>query len=192
MTTIPRWRLILLAGASLVLLVASASFARDQLRTASTDPAAAPDRAPTDAAFGLEAALAAWAMPTVERQAAPGDAHARGDRKGHFRGPFRRLERLVHAEAVLDLPEKGLTTVAADHGTLTLIAAGSVSVREADGRTVTITTGAETRVRKGGERVELSALAAGDEVYVMSVKEGGAFVARMIIVPREKPADSGG
>lgn len=77
---------------------------------------------PTDAgalAVELDAILAA------EQSAAP-DGQLRAGR-----GELRRLaawRRLVHATVVVDLPDKGLTTIQLDHGTISAVTAGTLSI----------------------------------------------------------------
>jgi len=79
-------------------------------------------------------------------------------------------------------------TFAVDHGTISAIGGGTISVKEKDGRTVTLKTTDETRVRKDREPATLTDLKVGDEVVVMSRLESGSFVAYRIGVPPAQPA----
>ncbi len=178
------WRIALTGAATVALVVVGVGLVQG-----------APQLAPVDPGSVL-----------LEEEGDPLDHHKdRGDRgKGHGRGQgmghggkllggWGRLNAVVHGEITVDLPEEGLTTYAIDGGTLSAIdtSAGSISIDEATGETVTIHTNDDTRIRKGHGRQELEALAVGDQVLVVSVEESGAFVARRIIV-RNPDAESDG
>lgn len=140
-------------------------------------PAAAGPSEPGALAGEIDAVLAA------ER----GAARDSGLRAG--RGELRRLaawRRLVHATVVVDLPEKGLTTIQLDRGTASAVSADSLSIAEAGGTSVTIALGAETRVRKDGRKAAVADLKVGDEVFVMSLVEGSASEAYLVVVPRPR------
>ena len=151
---IPRWRLALTGGAIVVLAAIG---------------------------IGLAQANPAPAGPVEEAAGVDGQE---GDPNHPRRFGWNLLRHVVHGEAVVDLPGRGLTTVAIDRGTVSAVGRDSVSIREKTGQTVTLRTTAETRVRKDGRRQELSALNVGDEVMAFSIKENDAFVARRIHVPR--------
>ncbi len=157
---IPRWRLALTAGAIVVL-----------------------------GAIGIGLAQANGAATTAGGQAAGIEAQE-GPRNHPGRFGWNLLRRVVHGEAVVDLPNRGLTTVAVDRGAVSAVGRDSVSIREKTGQTVTLRTTAETRVRKDGRRQELSALRVGDEVVAFSIKENDAFVAERIQVPRKDPSSN--
>lgn len=123
------------------------------------------------------------AVLAAERGAAP-DGQLRAGR-----GELRRLaawRRLVHATVVVDLPEKGLTTIQLDRGTVSAVSADSLSIAEAGGTSVTITLGAETRVRKDGKKAAVADLKVGDEVFAMSLVEGSTSEAYLVVVPRPR------
>jgi hypothetical protein len=92
---------------------------------------------------------------------------------------------LVHATIVLDLPEKGLTTIQVDHGTITTVSATSLAIAETGDTSVTVTLGDETRVRRDGEKAKIADIEKGDEVFVMSKVESGGTVAYLVIVPKK-------
>lgn len=173
---IPRWRLALTGTAILVLAVAGIGMAQ-------AAPASAPDRS--------TAAPEADPSPSASPKARP-DRPGLTDRPGrdgihrHLGRPFGR--NLVHAEVTVNHPEDGLVTFHMDHGTVSAIGNGTLTISEAGDTTVTVATDAETRVRKGGENVELGALAVGDEVFVASrVPDGsGQPLAKHIRVPKPK------
>ncbi len=153
---IARWRLALTAGAIVVL-----------------------------GAVGIGLAQANQARAEAPEKAAPIQAEE-GARNHPGRLGWNVLRRVVHGEAVVDLPGKGLTTVAIDRGRVSAVGNDSVSIREKTGQTVTLRTTTETRVRKDGRRQERSALKVRDEVVAFSIKESGTFVARRIHVPRQE------
>jgi hypothetical protein len=101
-------------------------------------------------------------------------------------GGLRRLaaaRRLVHATVVVDLPNRGLTTVQLDHGTITAVTATSLTVKEAGDTTASVTLGDETRVRKNAAKAAIADLKIGDEVFVMSKVETDGTVAYLVVVP---------
>lgn len=174
MDRIPRWRLALVASALVVLGALGAGLV---LAADPVGPPAAPE------AIGLGAFL--------DPGQVPGDAAAiAGERLGPRAGRFlHRLQRLVHLEATVDLPDKGIVTFAVDHGTLSAIGGDTISVKEKDGSTVTLKTTDATKVRKNREPAKLTDLKVGDEVIVMSRLESGSFVAYRIGVPPAPPAE---
>jgi hypothetical protein len=188
---IPRRRLALTAGALLALLILAAGLVLGRPASRSAIPADAA-RGATEATLGSDPAgsvdagwleaLAAVAKPT-ERGADAGLAHL-----GRF---FRHARHLVHAEATLDLPDKGLMTFALDHGVLTAADENSLTLRASDGSMVTVATNAETKVRKERQKASLDDLAAGVEVYVLSVKVDAGFTARHVWAPKVRETPEG-
>lgn len=91
----------------------------------------------------------------------------------------------VHAVVTIDHPDEGLITLQFDHGTVASVGSGTLSIAEAGGTTVTVTTNDETRVRRHGEKATLGDLETGDEVYVVSrvPSGGGQAVAKRIFAP---------
>jgi hypothetical protein len=176
MEHIARWRIILVATALVVLgaIGAGLVLANDPSAGATgTTPAGDTGTAPTGST-GADPALGDRPIRPNAGQGLP------------VRGP--RGQRLVHLEGTLDLPVKGLTKVAFDHGTISALGDGTVSVLEKGGSTVTLKTDADTHVRKGGAPAKLSDLKDGDEVIVTSQFEDGSWVAYRIIVPPVRPA----
>lgn len=143
-----------------------------------TTTAMAPDALETALAGQLDAILAA--DQTAARQPAAGrDNAAPGLRR------LRLGRHLVHATIVLDLPEKGLTTIQVDHGTISATSATSLTVAEAGSTSATVTLSDETRVRRNGEKAAIADLKAGDEVFVMSKVESGGTTAYLVLVPKK-------
>jgi hypothetical protein len=93
-------------------------------------------------------------------------------------------QRLVHATATLDLPDKGRTTVQLDHGTVAAIGTASLTVAETGGASVTVALGDETRYRKDGTRVKAGAIKTGDAIYVMSLVGSAGSEAYLVVVPK--------
>ena len=107
------------------------------------------------------------------------------DKVGPVPRRLRLGQHLVHATIVLDLPQKGLTTIQVDHGTITTAGATSVTIAETGGTSVTVTVGDETRVRRNGEKAKVADLQMGDEVFAMSKVESGGTVAYLVVVPKK-------
>ncbi|MFI5255036.1 MAG: DUF5666 domain-containing protein [Candidatus Limnocylindrales bacterium] len=166
MTDIPRWRIALVAIALVVLGAIGAGL------VLANDPANSPS------AVGSPAASSPAAAGVTG-----GTSAARPNALARLLDLGARLRRIVHIEATLDLPNKGIVTAGVDHGTIATIGSGSIDVSEKDGQTVTIKTDTNTKVRKGGALAKLDDLKKGDEVFVTSRLEGGSFVAIRIIVP---------
>jgi hypothetical protein len=189
---IARWRIALVASCLVVLGAVGVGlvFANDPSGAApvagspaGTSPASGGDRlgAPGQGVLGLGDP---GAGPAGGPGAARPDAQPRLPERG------RRLQRIVHVEATLDLPAKGIVTMAVDHGTISALGNGSIGVLEKDGQTVTLKTTDETKVRKAGEPATLGDLKVGDEVVVMSRLEDGSFEAYRIVVPPAQPAST--
>jgi len=103
-------------------------------------------------------------------------------------GPFERIGRhVVHGTVVVEKKDGTFVTLQLDRGTIASVGSGALTISEPGGRTETVTTNADTRVRKGGARSDLSKLAVGDKVSVVSEVQGSTAVAQMILVPRPRP-----
>ena len=132
-------------------------------------------------AADLDAVLAA-------DQATPSGAPAAAGRPA-IRGELRRLaawRKLVHANVVVDLPKRGLTTVQLDHGTIAAVSATSLTIRESGGGSMTVTLGDQTRVRRDGARAAVTDLRTGDEVFALSTVEAGGTTASLVVVPKAR------
>ena len=103
-------------------------------------------------------------------------------------GPFDRIGRhVVHGTVVVQKKDGTFVTLQLDRGTIASIGAGTVTIAEPGGRTETVTTNSATRVRKDAAKSDVSKLAVGDRVAVVSEVQGSGAVARMIMVPRPRP-----
>lgn len=168
---IPTWRLVLTGGAIVVLaavgvgLVAASSVAPP---AGNPPAAAAPSAAP----------------------GAPGAGPAGGPlrnglvgRLGRALGNHPFAGHLVHAMVTVTDRDGNLVTFQLDHGTIASIGSGTLSIAEAGGATITVSTDASTVVRLGGGAGlgSLSNLKAGDQVFVQSRVNGGTVLARHVL-----------
>jgi len=81
-------------------------------------------------------------------------------------------------------PSAGIQTFNLDHGTITALTAGSMTVAEAGGSSVTLTTDTTTRVRKDGKKATLADLRSGNEIVVVSLVGGtGTSGVVLVVVP---------
>ncbi|MGI8704014.1 MAG: hypothetical protein ACR2JZ_05835 [Candidatus Limnocylindrales bacterium] len=183
-----RWRIALTGAATIALAVVGVGLVQGAPQLAPADPGSV---------------LLEEEGDTLDHHKNRGDrgrGHGRGQGMGHggkLLGGWGRLNTVVHGEITVDLPEEGLTTYAIDGGTLSAVdtSAGSISIDEATGETVTIHTNDDTKVRtkarKDHERQDLEALTVGDQVVVVSVEENGVFVARRVIVRNPDAEEDG-
>jgi hypothetical protein len=179
---IPTWRLALTGAALVVLAVAGIGFAA-AAGTAGTQQTATGGMAPsTDAGSATDTAPAA----APQRHPLDGLEEAYG-RLGRLGG------RLVHAEATVLDKDGNLIEIQLDHGTITAIGNGSITISEAGDSTVVVKTDADTKVRIGREEGSLDDLAVGDEIFVQSRVDGGNALAKHILKrPAAAPTSSGG
>ncbi len=102
-------------------------------------------------------------------------------------GAVERLARhIVHGTVVVQRKDGTLQTLQIDRGTIATIAGATITIAEPGGNQV-VGTDAQTRVRKNGVRSDLSKLAVGDKVLVISDLTTGSPVADLIVVPRPRP-----
>jgi hypothetical protein len=175
---IPPWRLALSGGAIVLLAAIGVG-----LVAASTTSPATP-AAPVAAA------------PSDTPSASPGESNSGAavrerlrDRLGALPAhPIRRAMAQHLIQGTLRFTDRNgdLVTVQLDHGTITAIGAGSLTVGEADGSSVTVATDDNTVVFLGGwaGKGTLADLQAGDQIFVQSRVDGGVTLAkRIVIVP---------
>ncbi|MDO8483463.1 MAG: DUF5666 domain-containing protein [Candidatus Limnocylindrales bacterium] len=179
--TIPRWRLAIVAGALIVLSAIGGGLVQagsaSSASTTSTGPVP-----PTTAAAPTEIGSD---LPSFVGER----LRALRDRFGD-RGLGRLRKHLVHGTVTVLDRDGELITLQFDHGTISAIGDGSITIAEAGGSSVTLATTAEARVRKDRKPASLSALAVGDEVVVHSVLDAGSATARWIVVPAHAPASA--
>jgi hypothetical protein len=180
--TMPRWRLALTAGALVALGALSVGLVQAVAAPAAGPAADTGDATAADAGSAiLLDTLALMSDPSASGAALPAQLLGVRDRiqarianiRGH----------LVHGSlTVLDRDRK-LVTYQLDHGTLSAVGADSLTIAEAGGASVTVSTTSTTRVRKAAAASSLANLAAGDEVLVRSTVTGGTATATLVIVP---------
>lgn len=190
---IARWRIALTGAAVLVLAVAGIGLVSAALPgppSARPDGAAAP--ASTTAAAAAEAPNAASGTldaADLEALLAPELAAGQANRIGARLRP-RLGVRVVHAEWIVDRGDAGLVTRQLDRGTIASTAGSSLTIAEAGGRSVTVTTTDATRVRRAKAKAALEDLQVGDTVVVLSTVAHGTTTANVIAVPAPRPAAS--
>jgi hypothetical protein len=171
---IPTWRLVL-TGVAIVLLVVGGI---GLVAAAGAPVTVAPD----------PVSVAATASPSATAGA---ERHQR-ERLGHraaFGAKLLRLGRhLVHVEATVADRDGQLLVIWLDHGTVQSAANGSLTISETGGGTQTVKTDDATTVRVGREEGTLADVTAGDEVFVQSRVDGGAALAKRILIIPVKPS----
>jgi hypothetical protein len=169
---IPTWRFALTGVAIIIMLSLGIGF------VAASSPAPS------------QPATAAAASGDPQASGAPNGNGPRGQRlrallqKGQRFGFGRRL---VHATATVLDKDGNLVQLQLDHGTVQATGSGSISVAEAGGTTVTVSTDSSTVVRIGRTKGTLADLKVGDQVFVRSRIDGGTTLATHIL---EVPASS--
>jgi len=100
--------------------------------------------------------------------------------------------RVVHVTATVEDKDGKLIQLQLDHGTVQAIGGGSITVAEAGGTNVTVSTDASTVVRTGRTVGSLGDLKVGDQVFVQSRIDGGTTLAKHIlkVPPASGPAAS--
>jgi hypothetical protein len=191
MTIVSR-SLALAGGAALLVGVLGAGIAVGA--GASAGSAATSSTAAPGAAAAADAALAAFdqAGSTGPAGLAAPDATAQpATRLGQRLRQFARWKQLVHATVTVNRPGAGIQMFNLDHGTITTLTAGSMTVAEAGGASVTLTTDTTTRVRKDGKKATLADLRSGNEVVVVSLVGGtGTSRAILVVIPPAAPTST--
>ena len=94
----------------------------------------------------------------------------------HTRKAGRLGSRIVHGDLTLNT-RKGLVTAKVDGGTVTVVdaSAKTLTIKRADGQSVSFTATDATRVRKDGEKASFSNIKVGDHVLVIQLDRGNGF-----------------
>ena len=89
--------------------------------------------------------------------------------------------RIVHGDLTLNT-RKGIVTAKIDGGTVTAVDANArtLTIKRADGQSVSFTATDATRVRKDGQKAAFSDIAKGDLVQVIQIDRGDGFVVALI------------
>ncbi|HET8680758.1 MAG TPA: hypothetical protein VFM54_02610 [Micromonosporaceae bacterium] len=135
-----------------------------------------------DEAGMVAAGVGAAPDPSGTPEARPsGEARADGWRKRHGMRVFLRRN-VLHGEAVVQARDGTTRTVVVQRGTVTAIDATTLTVRSADGYTLTWTFGDPLHVVEHRTSIRPEEVAAGAQVGVAGVREGDRVVARLVLV----------
>jgi hypothetical protein len=178
---IPTWRIALTGGAIVVLLALGIGFVAASSSVPATAPAAAaaaPTAAP-DASGQPDrpgaGGLRKWLLEH------PRIAARLGDRLGAGR-------HLVHVVGTFTDKDGNLVTIQLDHGTVQSVGSGSLTIAEAGGSTVTVSTDDQTKVFVGRNDGTLADVKAGQTVFVQSRVDGSTLAKRILIAPADASA----
>ena len=99
-----------------------------------------------------------------------------------------RLGRIVHGELTLNT-RRGLVNAKIDGGTVTAVDAKALTltIKRADGQSVSFTATDKTRVRKNREKASFDDINVGDRVQVLQIDRGNGFV---VVAIRDRSADA--
>lgn len=117
-----------------------------------------------------------------------------GERKGDRAQEWRKRHRArvllrkntLHGEVVVQTKENGTKTVAVQRGEVTAIDEKSVTVKSADGFTMTWTFDAKLRVVERRATIRATDVKVGTTVGVAGTKDGDQGIARLVVVPRKQ------
>jgi hypothetical protein len=147
---------------------------------AGTGPAEAPAATVADEAFALQAV----GLETgLEAAPAPSASAGTGKDKGRKHPGARKFLRknTLHGEITMQ-GKDGVKTVVVQRGTITAVDGTTVSVKSADGFSLTWTLGDKARIVQDKKAVEASSLKSGTEVGVAGAKDGDKSVARLVAI----------
>ncbi len=111
-------------------------------------------------------------------------------------GLARLARTLIHAQATLDLPKRGVQTYALDQGKVGPVSATSLTITETGGASVTFSLTSATRVRAKGAAATLANVTTGADVIVVSQQTTGGWLGLAIVIvppaatPGASPAPS--
>jgi hypothetical protein len=135
--------------------------------------------------------LAAQDTPTAAPTASAGPSGTNAGKGGRLRQLRHRLirfgfgKRLEHGQATVQTDE-GTKTVVVQRGQVTAITANSVTVKSADGFTLTWTFGNPFTVIKDRAKIQPSAVAVGTQVGIAGAQDGSATDARLMVVAKNQ------
>lgn len=156
--------------------------------TALSDLAQA-ETAPAPAAVRAQAAQSgsASASPRPDRSATPKPKPSDGERRR--KAAKRGAGRVLHGETVVQT-QNGTATQVVQRGIVTALTSTSITVRSADGYSLTWTRNADTRVRTAPKDEEQRPLRVGDDVMAHGVRRSASsVVARQVRVVPEGARD---
>jgi hypothetical protein len=125
--------------------------------------------------------------PAPATSAEPSGGSTAGTDDGRRHPRFKRMRfalrrDMLHGEAVVQT-DQGTKTVVVQRGAVTAIDGSTVTVKSADGFTLTWKFGTPLHVVEHRNQIQPSSIAVGTTVGVAGVKEGDTPVARLIVVP---------
>jgi hypothetical protein len=131
------------------------------------------------------------AAPAPSASGAPGDKAGPQDKRGERAQEWRKRHRArvllrkntLHGEVVVQTKDGGTKTVAVQRGQVTAIDAKSMTVKSADGFSMTWTFDEKLRVVERRTTVQSSEIKVGTTVGVAGAKDGDNGVARLVVVP---------
>jgi len=143
---------------------------------------------------GAQAAGAAAANAAPEASAAPNASPgtSKAPKRKAADGRKRRVLRVLlakntlHGEAVVQKKDGQTVTVVVQRGTITDLTDSSVTVKSADGYTLTWKFGDNLRVVQRRTTIQPSQVTVGMQIGVAGAKDGDSGVARFIVVPVQK------
>jgi hypothetical protein len=140
---------------------------------------------------GAEVSLTAGAGTTnsaTANGAGLGTEKAAGGKAGNAARPgWRALKRRglgVHGEATVKKKD-GFAVRTWQRGDVTGAAAGSLTVKSADGTSWTWKIDGDTRIRKDGKKVDAAALTTGDTVFVAGARTGDTRTSVAVVAPKK-------
>ncbi|GIM96597.1 hypothetical protein [Paractinoplanes toevensis] len=136
----------------------------------------APAAAVSDEAIALQqVGFETGLVDTPSADASAGDAPRKALRKYLRRNT-------LHGEVVIQTKKSGAKTVVVQRGSVTAVDKDSVSVKSADGFTLTWKFGDKLRVVQDRKQVESSALKTGTEIGIAGTRDGDVTSARLIAI----------
>lgn len=87
-------------------------------------------------------------------------------------GRMRIKHAVVHSESKLQKGD-GFITRIVDNGEVTAVDGQSVTIKRADGETLTVTAGPDTKVGRNGEKAAVGDIKAGDRAHIVQIVDGG-------------------
>lgn len=140
--------------------------------------------------LGLALGFVAVAVSAAAALGAPGNGKRSGEGRERKGGPGHALMkgRIVHGEWVVKAKDGSFDTHRVNNGDITAIDGSKITIKRADGESLTFTIPADARVRRGRDADGVSALKVGDRAHVLEVNTGDGFVVKAV---RARPPKSG-
>jgi hypothetical protein len=133
--------------------------------------------------IGFNTADLSAASADPSPSASPGKKDRRGALLRHRRLRLAFGKKMLHGEAVVQTDE-GTKTIVVQRGTVTAIDSTTITVKSADGFTLTWKFGDPLRVIESRKQIQPSAVAVGATVGVAGAKDGDTPVARLVVIRR--------